>query len=65
MKDVRDGLGVKNMSDLVSKEIHSVYERKRLTKEEIKCFKMTEKEIFKKFGNLNEDQLNTKCNKSV
>ena len=26
---------------------------------------MTEKEIFKKFGNLNEDQLNTKSNKSV
>ena len=38
---------------------------KKLTKEEIKCYKMTEKEIFKKFDNLNEDKLNTKSNKSV
>ena len=39
-----------------------------ITKEnqqEIKCFKMTEREIFKKFDNLNEDELNTKSNKSV
>ena len=28
---------------------------KKLTKEEIKCYKMTEKESFKKFDNLNED----------
>ena len=26
---------------------------KKLTKEETKCFKITEKEIFKKFDNLN------------
>ena len=32
----------------------------KLTKEEIKCCKMTEREIFKKFDNLNEDELNTK-----
>ena len=38
---------------------------KKLTKEEIKCYKMTEKEIFKKFDNLNEDELNTKSNKNV
>ena len=38
---------------------------KKLTKEEIKCYKMTEKEIFKKFDNLNEDELNTKSNKRV
>ena len=37
---------------------------KKLTKEEIKCFKMTEREIFKKFGSLNEDKLKTKNNKS-
>ena len=39
-----------------------------ITKEnqqEIKCFKMTEREIFKKFDNLNEDELNTKSNKNV
>ena len=37
---------------------------KKLTKEEIKCFKMTEREIFKKCGSLNEDKLKTKNNKS-
>ena len=38
---------------------------KKLTKEEIKCYTVTEKERFKKFDNLNEDELNTKSNKSV
>ena len=41
MKDVKEGLGVKNMSDLVLKEIYGVYKKKNLTKEEIKCYKMT------------------------
>ena len=45
MKDVKDGLGVKNMSDLVLKEIYGVYKKKNLTKEEIKCYKMTEREF--------------------
>ena len=48
MKDVKDGLGVKNMSDLVLKEIYGVYKKKNLTKEEIKCYKMTERELQKK-----------------
>ena len=65
MKDIGDGLGVKNISDLVLKEIHGAYGKKELTKEEIKCYKMTEREIFKKFGNLNKDELNTKSNKTV
>ena len=60
MKDVGDGLGVKNISDLVLKEIYGIYEKRKLTKEEIKCYKMTEKEISKKF-----DNLNTKSNKNV
>ena len=30
--------------------------KKQLTKEEIKCFKMTEKEIFKKFVKISEDR---------
>ena len=38
---------------------------KKLTKEGIKCYKMTENETFKKFDNLNKDELNTKSNKSV
>ena len=65
MKDVGDGLGVKNISDLVLKEIYGIYEKKKLTKEEIKCFKMTEREIFETFSNLSNDELNTKSNKSV
>ena len=38
---------------------------KKLTKEEIQCFKMTEKEFFETFYNLNENELNIKSNKSV
>ena len=65
IKDVGNGLGVKNISDLVLKEIYGIYEKRKLTKEEIKCYKMTEREIFKKFDNLNEDELNTKSNKNI
>ena len=33
MKNIQDGLGVKNMSDLILKEIYSIYQ-KNLTKEQ-------------------------------
>ena len=52
IKDVGNGLGVKNISDLVLKEVCGIYQKRKLTKEEIKCYKMTEKEIFEKFNNL-------------
>ena len=65
IKDVGNELGVKNISDVVLKEIYGIYQKRKLTKEEIKCFKITEKEIFKKFDNLNKDELNTKSNKNV
>ena len=65
MKDVGVGLGVKSISDLVLKEICGIYEKKELTKEETKCYKMTEREIHKNFDNLNEDELNTKSNKNI
>ena len=65
MKDVGVGLGVKGISDLVLKEIHGICEKKELTKEEIKCYKMTEREIFKKFGKLSNNELDKLCNKSV
>ena len=29
MKDVGDGLGIKNISDLVLKEIHGIFEKKK------------------------------------
>ena len=65
MKDVGNGLDVKNISDLVLKEIYGVYEKKKLTKEEIKCFRMTERVIFTKFGKLSNNELDKLCNKSV
>ena len=43
IKDVGNGLGVKNISDLVLKEIYGIYEKRKLTKEETECFKMTER----------------------
>ena len=65
MKDIGSGLGVKNISDLVLKEIHGIYGKKELTKEEIKNYKMREKEIYEKFDNLSKDELNTNSNKFV
>ena len=61
MKDVGNGLGVKNISDLVLTEIYGGYEKK-LTKEENKCHKMTERE---KFGKLSNNEIDNLCNKSV
>ena len=66
--DVGNGVGVKNISDLVLKKIYGIYETKNLTKEQIKKYKMTEREFFEKsynLYNLNEDELNTKSNKKV
>ena len=65
MKDVGVGLGVKSISDLVLKEICGIYEKKELTKEETKCYKMTEREIYEKSDNLSEGELNIKSNKNV
>ena len=65
MKDAHNGLGVKNMSDLILKEIYSIYETKDLTNKQIQKYKMTEREIFEKYDNLSKDELNTKTNKNV
>ena len=64
MKDYK-GLGVKNMSDLILKEIYSIYETNNLTNKQIQKYKMTEREIFEKYDNLSKDELNTKTNKNV
>ena len=45
IKDIGDGLGVKNISDLVLKEIYGIYEKKQLTKEQIKNYKMKNDEL--------------------
>ena len=63
MKNVHDGLGVKNMSDFVLKEIYSRCETKGLTNEQIKNYKITEREIFEKYSNLSENEPNKKTTK--
>ena len=60
MKDVGNGIGVKNISDLLLKEIYGICEAKNPTKKQIKKYKITERKIFKKICNLSEDELNTK-----
>ena len=57
MKDVHQGLGFKNMSDLILKEIYDVYETKNLTKKQTQKYKMTERQIFEKYNNLSKDKL--------
>ena len=65
MKCVGNGMSVKNISDLVLKEIYGICETKNPTKEQINEYKMTEREIYKKFGNLSEDELKTKNNVNI
>ena len=45
MHDMQEGLGVKNMSDLVRKEIHGISETKNRTKDQIRKCKIREKEL--------------------
>ena len=65
IKNAKDGRGVKNMSDLILKEIYGICETKNLTEEQIKKYKMMEREVFEKYGNLTKDKLNTKSHKNV
>ena len=65
MKDVRSGMGVKNISDLVLKEIYGICETKNPTKKQVNEYKMTKREIYKKFTNLSKKELNTKNNKKA
>ena len=41
MKNVESSMGVKNISDLVLKEIHGICETKDPTKEQVNEYKMT------------------------
>ena len=65
MKDVGSGMGVKNISDSVLKEIYGICETKNPSKEQVNEYKMTKKQIYKKFTNLSEKELNTKNNKKT
>ena len=61
IKDVHKSLGVKNMFDVILKEMYDIYETKNLTNKQIQ----TEREIFEKYDNLSKDELNTKTNKNI
>ena len=45
MKNVRSGMGVKNISDLVLKEMYVICETKNPTKEQVNEYQMTKREI--------------------
>ena len=55
-------MGVKNIFDLVFKEIHGFCETKN---QQVNEYKMTKREIYKKFINLSDEELNTKNNKKL
>ena len=46
MRDVGSGMGVKNISDLVLKEIYGICETKNPTKKQVNEYKMTKREIY-------------------
>ena len=64
MKDAGSGMGVKNLSELVLKEIYGICQTKHPTKKDVNEYKMTKREIYKRFTNLSKKELNTKNNKN-
>ena len=50
-------------SDLVLKEIYGICETKNPSKEQVNEYKMTKRQIYKKFTNLSQKKLNTINNK--
>ena len=65
MKDVGSGIGIKNISDLVLTEICGICETKKRLKEQVNEYKMTKRQIYKKFTNLSQEKLNTINNKKT
>ena len=65
MKDVGSGMVVKNISDLVLKQIYGICETKNPTKKQVNENKMTKRQVYKKFTNLSEKELNAKNNKKT
>ena len=65
MKDIGSSIGVKNIPDLVLKEIYGICETKNPPKEQVNEHKMTKKQIYKKFTNLSQEKLNTINNKKT
>ena len=46
MKDVGSGIGVKNISDLILKEIYGICETKKSYKKQVNEHKMTKRQIY-------------------
>ena len=65
MKDVGSSIGVKNIFDLVLKEKYGICETKNPSKEQVNEYIMTKREIYKKFTNLSEQELNKENNKKA
>ena len=65
MKNVHNGLGVKNISDLILKEIYGIYGTKNLNKSKLENKKWLKEKFLKKYANLSEDGLSEKSNKNV
>ena len=65
VKDVGSSMGVKNISDLILKEICGICETKNPTKKQVKKYKMTEREYYESFDHLSEKELNKKNNKET
>ena len=65
MKDVGSDISVKNISELVLKEIYGICETKNCSKEQVNEYKMTKKQIYKTFTNLSQEKLNTINNKKL
>ena len=58
--NVGSDIDVKNLSDLVLEEIYGISETKNPTKKQVNEYKMTKRQIYKKFTNLSDKELNTK-----
>ena len=57
MKQVHDGLGGKNR--------HDRHGTKNLTEEQIRRYKMTERDIYEKYDNLSENELDKELTKEA
>ena len=64
-ESVGNCIGVKNISDLVLKEIYGICETKNPSKEQVNEYKMTKRQIYEKFTNLSKKELNTKKIKNL
>ena len=60
MKNAGSGMGIKNISDLVLKEIYGIFETKNSKGKQVNEYKMTKIKIYKKFTNLSEKRIKYK-----